>query len=182
MLGPRLALLCTGDFAEQAIALWAKSLAMGAELTTEEWAVAGELEAVFEAMYLMATADGELARDELLLLSQSLGAIISAGERRGGRRLELTLPLLKLGEVVERFSTALAASGLALRLEDVGRRLTSPESRDLALRLAAGVAFVDDFVAAGEMDALDTLARTLGFNHDDALRVLREAHAALAEA
>ncbi|MCC6898291.1 MAG: hypothetical protein IT377_04915, partial [Polyangiaceae bacterium] len=55
-------------------------------------------------------------------------------------------------------------------------------SRCLALRLAAGVAFVDDFVATAEMQALDALARALGFDHEDALRELKEAHAALVRA
>ncbi|MBI3202575.1 MAG: hypothetical protein HYZ29_13625 [Myxococcales bacterium] len=182
MLGQRLALLSTGEFPERAIALWARSLAIGAELSVEEWATAGELEAVFESMYLMAVADGEIARDEVLLLTQSLEAIISASERHGGSRFELTLPLLKLGEVLERFSSAVATSGVASRIDDVARRLVSAESRCLALRLAAGVAFVDDFVATAEMQALDALARALGFDHEDALRELKEAHAALMRA
>ncbi len=179
MLGPKLARLCTDDFARQAVSRWAKSLAMGAELSPEEWALAAEIEAVFEVMYLMAAADGELGKDELLLLSQSLEAIITASEREGGSRFELGLPLLKLGEILGRFSGALAAEGLAARIESVSERLSSESSRRFALSLAAGVAFVDDFVAEGEMQTLDRLASALGFHHDDALRVLREAHEAL---
>jgi hypothetical protein len=180
MLGPKLAGLCKDDFADGAIVHWARSLATGAELTPEEWAVASEVEAVFECMYLMAAADGDLGKDELLLLSQTLEAIISSSERAGGSRFELTLPLLKLGETLDRFSGLLAEHGLPRRIESVARRLVSAKSRALALSLAAGVAFVDDFVAEGEMESLDGLARALGFDHGDALRVLREAHTALA--
>jgi len=152
---------------------------MGAELTPEEWARAGEMEAVFEVMYLMAAADGEPSKDELLLLSQSLAAMITAAEGGGGSRFELGLPLLKLGEIVARFARKLEEAPLASRLEDVGRRLESPAARRLALSLAGGVAFVDDFVAEGEMHTLDRLAATLGFDHEDSLRVLREAHQVL---
>ena len=176
MLGPKLARLCTDDFAKQAVVDWARSLSMGAELTPEEWARAGEIEAVFEVMYLMAAADGELAKDELLLLSQSLGAIIEACESAGGSRYELSLVLLKLGDIVGRFASALSSEGLDARIGLLPSRLESASARRFALSLAAGVAFVDDFVAEGEMHALDRVAKALGFDHDDALRVLREAH------
>ncbi|GMV13881.1 MAG: hypothetical protein AMXMBFR56_21050 [Polyangiaceae bacterium] len=179
MLGPKLARLSADDFARRAVSCWAKSLAMGAELAPEERALAVEMEAVFEVMYLMAAADGELGKDELLLLSQSLEAIITASESAGGSRFELGLPLLKLGEILGRFGSALSADGLKARVASVAERLGSESSRRLALSLAAGVAFVDDFVADGEMRALDRLARALGFDHEDALRVLREAHGAL---
>lgn len=179
MLGPKLAGLCKDDFARGAIVLWARSLATGAELTPEEWSLATEVEAVFESMYLMAAADGDLGKDELLLLSQTLEAIITDCERAGSSRFELTLPLLKLGETLDRFAGLLTEQGLPRRIESVARRLASADGRAMALSLAAAVAFVDDFVAQGEMESLDGLARALGFDHADALRVLREAHTAL---
>lgn len=179
MLGPKLARLCADQSARQAVAVWARSLSSGAELTPEEWALASEIEAVFEVMYLMAAADGQLAQEELLLLTQSLEAIISAAEGAGGSRFELGLPLLRLDSILSRFASSLASAGLPARIERVAERLASGSARRLALSLAAGVAFVDDFVAEGEMRTLDQLAAALGFGHDDALRVLREAHEAL---
>lgn len=154
---------------------------MLAELTPEEWARAGEIEAVFEVMYLMASADGELGKDELLLLTASVQAIIEAGEKSGGSRYELGVVLLKLGDIIQRFGGSLEREGMDARIASMPSRLVGAPARRLALGLAAGVAFVDDFVAHGEMKTLDQLAEALGFDHEDALRVLREAHAALDE-
>lgn len=179
MLGPKLARLCSDEVSSRAVAVWARSLSMGAELTPEEWALASEMEAVFEVMYVMAAADGDLAEDELALLSQSLAAIIQASEERGASRFEVTLPLLKLGEILGRFESLLAQGGPSERLESVGRRILTRDGRRLALSLAAGVAFVDDFVAEGEMKTLDELARVLGLGHEEALATLREAQRAL---
>ncbi|MFO0564802.1 MAG: hypothetical protein U0263_04020 [Polyangiaceae bacterium] len=179
MLGPKLARLCTDDFALTAVRDWAKSLSLGAELSVEEWERAGEIEAAFEGMYLMAAADGDLSRDELLLLSASLQAILESTEARGVSRYELGVVLLKLSDIIAGFARALESDGIAARIRHVAGRVKSEPARRLALRMAAGVAFADDFVADGEIRTLDDLALALSFDHETALAELKAVHTAL---
>lgn len=179
MLGPRLAKLVTDDHAKVAIVGWAKSFVRVGDLNEVERDHAREVEAAFEAMYLMANADGDLAQDELALLSASLGSMVEACEGAGASRSELGLPVLKLGELISRFERRLAAEGMPARWRSVAERLVSVPSRRLAYRLAAGVAFADDFVAHGEVEALDALGEALGFAKDEALATLKEVHTAL---
>ena len=179
MLGPRLAKLVTDDYAMSAVVSWARSFVRTGDLNETERDQAREVEAAIEAMYLMATADGELAQAELALLSASVGAMVEACEGTGASRSELGLPVLKLGELIGRFERRLAAEGLPARWRSVTERLVSLPSRRLAFRLAAGVAFADDFVAHGEVESLDALAEALGFAKDEALSTLKEVHTAL---
>ena len=137
----------------------------------------GEIEAMLEAMYLMAASDGEVAPDELLQLSASLRAMLEAFQSAGSA--ETTLPLLKLNDTLAQFKTLLERDGLERRLEAVAQRLLTPESACLAFSLAAAVAFVDDFVDTGEANAIDKLANALGFKPEESQHLLREVHARL---
>ncbi|MEZ4225501.1 MAG: hypothetical protein R3B13_31400 [Polyangiaceae bacterium] len=136
---------------------------------------AASLEATLEAMYLMAASDGEVAQDELLHLSSSLKTMLEAF----GHSAELTLPLLHLNEILGSFHALLERDGLGPRLESVAERLQTPEARCLAFSLAAAIAFVDDFVAAGEADAIDQLAAALGLSPEESQHLMREVHARL---
>ncbi len=180
MLGPRLAQLVTDDHARRALVAYARSLVSGAELDPSERARADELRGALEAMYLMAAADGEIGTEELVLLTSSVQAMLESAEGRGLSRLELGLPLLKLDREVARCAEALEKDGLSPRLAEVARAITTPEARRLAFRLAAGVAFADDFVAHGEAEALDAFGDALGLSQDEQLGLLKEVHAALA--
>ncbi len=60
----------------------------------------------------------------------------------------------------------------------VGLSLESNGGRD-EFRLAAGVAFVDDFVANAEAAAIDTLAGALGLEKAASQAILRDVHEAL---
>jgi tellurite resistance protein len=179
MLGPDLARLVTDEYAQRAGAAYARSLVTGAEVSEGEWALARELEAVLEAMYLMASSDGELASDELMLLSSSMQAIVESSAKGVLSRAELALPALRLTETLGRFARSLSTEGLDTRISAVARRLKNDAAKRLAFRLAGGVAFVDDVVRPDEVAALDILGAALGFSSSEQLALLKEVHAAL---
>lgn len=173
MLGEGLVELIRQGSHEAAVRAYAKSLT-AQRLTDDERRLSGETEACIECMFLMAAADGEVANDERFLLSSSVRAMLEPFE--SGADAELGLPLLKLNERLERFSADLAREGLEARLQSVAARLGSPEARCLAFCLAAAVAFVDDFVAAAEADAIDRFADALSLGRDESQYLLREVH------
>ena len=59
------------------------------------------------------------------------------------------------------------------------RALSRIERGSDEFRLAAGVAFVDDFVANAEAAAIDTLAGALGLEKAASQAILRDVHEAL---
>ncbi|HMR80471.1 MAG TPA: hypothetical protein PKD61_35425 [Polyangiaceae bacterium] len=138
---------------------------------------AAEVEAMLEGMYLMAASDGEVASDELLQLSASLRAMLEAFQ--DGSAAETALPLFRLNETLAKFEQSLARDGVSARLEAIAAKLRTPEAACLAFSLAAAIAFVDDFVATGEADAIDQFAQALGFEPDESQHLLREVHARL---
>ncbi len=173
MLGERLAELIRSGSHEAAVRAYAKSLSQ-APLSEAERHLAQETEACIECMYLMAAADGEVASNERLQLSASVRAMIEPFDAGGAA--ELALPLLKLNEKIDEFSGLLTEQGLERRIASVAERLETPEARCLAFCLAAAVAFVDDFVAAGEVTTIDDFARALGLGPDESQYLLREVH------
>jgi tellurite resistance protein len=177
MLGDRLAELIRSGSHEGAVRAYAKSLGP-LPLSDDERALAEQAEACIECMYLMAAADGEVENQERMQLSASVRAMLEPFESGGGA--ELGLPLLKLNEAVERFAKDLEHEGMERRIQSVAARLGTPEARCLAFCLAAAVAFVDDFVAAGEATAIDDFARALGLGADESQYLLREVHERLA--
>jgi methylmalonyl-CoA mutase N-terminal domain/subunit len=177
MLGEQLAELIRSGSHEGAVRAYAKSLGP-LPLSDEERTLAAQTEACIECMYLMAAADGEVADQERMQLSASVRAMLEPFEVGGSA--ELGLPLLKLNEQLDRFAKHLASEGLEPRIASVAGRLGTPEARCLAFCLAAAVAFVDDFVAAGEATAIDDFARALGLGSDESQYLLREVHERLA--
>jgi hypothetical protein len=177
VFGARLAALVLGDRAKRAMIAYAKSSSSHAVLDESEAALARELGAAFEAMYLMAASDGKVAPEELMLLSQSISGMVD--EVAELTHAEAGLPILKLNEALARFARDLEAEGLERRLAAVAGALASPEARRLAFRLAAGVAFIDDFVANSEAAALDALGEQIGLAEEDRLALMREVHALL---
>ena len=174
MLGPKLVQLVTDGYSRRAGAAYARSQVSGAELSEEEEALARELEAALESMYLMATADGDLAQDELMLLSATLREILETCAGSDVSSAELGLPMFKLSETLEKFKRSLAAEGLDARLASVARRIKAPAGKSLAFRLAGGVAFVDEVVEPGEVASLDQLGEALGLSSREQLDLLRE--------
>jgi uncharacterized membrane protein YebE (DUF533 family) len=171
MLGEGLADLIRMGSHEQAVRAYAKSLT-AQPLSVEERRLASETEACIECMFLMAGADGEIANDERMMLSSAVRAMIEPFET--GADAELALPLFKLNERLDRFSSELSAEGLEQRIASVSARLGSQEARCLAFCLAAAVAFVDDVVAAGEVGVIEQFAAALGLGADESQYLLRE--------
>lgn len=174
MLGPKLASLVTDDYSRRAGAAYARSLVSGVELSEDDDTLSRELEAAIEAMYLMATADGKLGDDEMLLLSSSLQHILESCCEPSLSATELSLPMFKLSDTMGRFARALESEDIDTRIASVGRRLKTEAARRMAFRLAAGVAFVDELVEGDEVAALDTLGAALGFSSREQLDMLRE--------
>jgi hypothetical protein len=173
MLGEGLAELIRMGSHEDAVRAYAKSLT-AQPLSDAERRLADETEACIECMFLMAGADGEVATDERLMLSAAVRAMIEPFDT--GSDAELALPLFKLNEHVERFSSQLSEQGFERRIASVSARLGSQEARCLAFCLAAAVAFVDDVVASGEVGALETFATALGLGPDESQYLMREVH------
>ncbi len=178
MLGSELKKLVASDHARRAAIAYARSLSLSGA-SGDEVSLARELEGAIEGMYLMAAADGDVADDELLQLTASIQSILEASEQEGGSRAELGLPLLRLDRELSKFREALERDGLEARIQSVGERVQSDEGRALAYRLAAGVAFVDDFVADEESDALSRLGNALSLSQERTLVLMQEVHRAL---
>jgi hypothetical protein len=173
VLGSKLVELVSDGYSRRAGAAYARSLVSGAELSAEEEMLAREL------MYLMASADGDLAADELMLLSSTLRDILETCVGEQASSAELGLPMLKLNETLEKFARSLAAEGLDARVASVARRIKAPAGKSLAFRLAGGIAFVDHVVEPGEVASLDQLGDALGFSSREQLELLRELLAVL---
>jgi uncharacterized tellurite resistance protein B-like protein len=128
-----------------------------------------ELLAIVEVMFLMAAVDGEISSDEIQELRASMHALEDMQEV-GGVGLE---------EVMKDLAQKLETDGWKARLEDAASRIRAPEARQFAFQLAAGVAFVDDFVAHAEAAAIDSLAKAFGFTREESQMLLQEVHETL---
>ncbi|HHH30999.1 MAG TPA: hypothetical protein ENK57_22005 [Polyangiaceae bacterium] len=125
-----------------------------------------ELLAIVELMFLMAAVDGEVADDELQELQASVHAL---SDMEAVDPPELTSTITGLTERLE-------AEGWKARLEDAASRVRAPDAKEFAFQLAAGVAFVDDFVAHSEAAAIDALARALDLGKAQSQALLRDLH------
>lgn len=129
-----------------------------------------ELLAIIELMYLMAAVDGDIADEEIQELRASVIALGDIEAIDGG--IDLNLVMDDLGQKLER-------EGWRARLTAACRRIRAPEARSFAFQLAAGVAFVDDFVAHAEAAAIDSLAQALELPKEESQHLLRDVHASL---
>ena len=128
-----------------------------------------EFEATLEAMFLMAAVDGIIQKEEVEQLAASFQAIVDMYHVKG----------LELQSLLDKFNEKLARDGWRARLEAVAQRITSPDSRAFAFRLAAGVAFVDDHVAHAEAAAIEALSGALGLAKDESQEILDDVHGEL---
>ena len=83
---------------------------------------------------------------------------------------------MNLGKALEELGARLSRDGWKGRLDSLAPRLPTRESRAFALRLAAGVAFVDDNVVHAEAAAIDALCAALGIAADESQVILGEVH------
>jgi hypothetical protein len=128
-----------------------------------------ELRATIEVMFLMAAVDGDVSEVELNQLRASVEAIVDIQAVRG----------LALDELVEQLRERLAAEGWKRRLTEAAARIHTEEGKAFAFRLAAAVAFIDDFVAHAEAAAIDSLANALDLPRHVAEELLRDVHETL---
>jgi tellurite resistance protein len=109
-----------------------------------------------EAMYLVMAADGRLNDRERITLRGALRSL-TAG----------VLGTSAMESMLSEFERLLAAQGLELRLDDVASRIYGePEDRELALVLAATVAFADDRTDSAEQRTIEALSERLGVGRE----------------
>jgi len=123
-----------------------------------------ESEAIVEIMFLVAAVDGHVAEEELAQLGTSTRELVAAG----------VVAEVDPDALVPELRARFAAEGWHSRLHAAARALRAPEAKRLAFRLGAGVAFVDDNVAAAEAAALDSLAKALDLDSEEAHALLVE--------
>jgi len=128
-----------------------------------------ELRATVELMFLMAAVDGEVSDVELAQLRASVEAIVDIEK----------IPDLDLDGLIAELGDKLDAEGWTARLRNAAAGIRSDEGKAFAFRLAAAVAFVDDFVAHAEAAAIDSLGHALGIEKEAALGLLRDVHETL---
>jgi hypothetical protein len=168
-LRTRLRKIATGTTVAEAIESYLKSVDAGEGGTDEEKQQVEELLATIEVMFLMAAVDGNVADDEVEQLRASLEALVDTK----------SLPRLDLDRTLSDLAIKLAKQGWSSRLHDATRRIVTKDGRAFAFRLAAGVAFVDDFVAHAEAAAIDALGTALGMDKRDTQAILEDVHETL---
>ncbi len=166
-LDDKLGELASGMSVDDAIEAYLARLAdagtTSAELSAEA-AARAQSEAVVEIMFLVAAVDGEVAELELDQLRKSVRELASVG----------VLAAVEPDALIPTLADRLASEGWSARMHAASAALTAPEVRQLAYRLGAGVAFVDDHVESAEAAALDSLAKTFGLSDDESHAILVE--------
>lgn len=109
-----------------------------------------KVEALVEAMFLAATADGELASEEMLQFTATLGALTDKafdGEA--------------VAAMLETLTRRVREEGRQARLAAIAQRLPEPKTRETALILAAAITASDGDIKSTENDLLADLAEAL---------------------
>jgi len=115
-----------------------------------------------EAMYLMMSADGEVAPQEREVLSGAMRNL--SGNALDGELVE---------KLLERAEAHAEEQGRDSRLRQVIESLSHDKARaEVAFVLAAAIAFADDTIADEENEMLDTLAEGLGIDESRADELL----------
>jgi tellurite resistance protein len=122
-----------------------------ASLSLEESVAEGPF--ILEAVFLMAAADGDVSPDEIERFADSVASIVSGAAEADVERM------------LSEMNALLEEEGWDRRARAVTAALKGKPGAELAFRLAAAVAFVDDSVVEGESHALDEMASGLGLSH-----------------
>ena len=141
----------------------------GEEIDPEEERRA-ELMAIVEVMFVMAAVDGEVSEEELGELNASVRALVDIDALERSVIVET---------VIYELSTRLERDGWRTRLREAAAQIRAPEVRSFAFQLAAGVAFVDDFVAHAEAAGIDALTKAFEMTEEESQFLLRMVHASL---
>src|SRR5438552_580544 len=106
-----------------------------------------KLEALIEAMYLAASADGEFSDDER---KHFVASVESLTDRRlSGERLD---------QLVDTIAKAVESAGRASRLASVKVRLTDARMRKVALSMAIRMMAVDGIIRTSERELILEMA------------------------
>jgi len=122
-----------------------------------------KLEALIEAMYLAAAADGEFSPVERAHFLKSIESLTT------GR-----LPTARLAQLVSEASDALAREGREARLLSVKNRLPDRGSRRVALSMAIQVTAADGIIRVSERELIMDTAQVLEIDRDEASNLVSE--------
>jgi uncharacterized tellurite resistance protein B-like protein len=134
----------------------------GASNAEDLAAIEAEYGPLCEAMYLMMSADGEIAKEELDVLRGALRNLSG-----------VVLDEDRIEQLLRRAKANADAHGRDGRLTEVIAELASDKARaEVAFVLAAAIAFADDTIADEENETLDTIAEGLGIDETRADELL----------
>ncbi len=124
-----------------------------------------KVEALVEAMFLAATADGEFAPEEGLQFSATISALTD-------KKLDQDAIFRLIG----RLSTQLKADGRNERLRAIASRLPEGKPRETAIILAAAITASDGQVQGSENDLVADMAEALGVDPGRAIELVQKVH------
>jgi tellurite resistance protein len=130
-----------------------------------EGAPALVVDALLEAMFLMAVADGVVQEEEI---------------RQFARSCERLLGDVTEGDVEGMFMAwagGLAEDGWEARMRSISGTVAGTDLAELAFRLAVALAVVDDRLVREEADGIEIMAQALGIDPERSRRIVREVHA-----
>jgi tellurite resistance protein len=126
-----------------------------------------KVDALIEAMFLAATADGEFAPEEALQFTATVEAL---SDRAWPRDV--------LAKRLEELKTLLRKEGRPARIAQVAARLPAGKGRETALILAAAITASDGVVVGEENDLLADLVDALGIEQDRAISLIQKVQTA----
>lgn len=127
--------------------------------------VSVELEALIEAAYLVAVADGRVSEAERRRLVERVGEV--TGGRFSAHHIE---------GMLDQAAERVMGDGAPARAEAIAEVLTDPDLRRAALLVACAVAWLDGGVGQREGLALQALARAFDIPIAEMHQILSEAH------
>ena len=127
-----------------------KTLAASKPMKAAEIAQAQQLSAMFEAVFLVAAADGAVTDPEVAELAELLV------ELTDGQIADSDLEVM-----MAQCARSLERDGFAGRVAQVARRLDDPDARRAAFVMAVGVAHIDGQIDSAERLVWDSLAKAL---------------------
>ncbi len=122
----------------------------------------GVIEALLEAMFLMAIADGEVCEEEI---------------RQFARSCERLLGEITEGDVEGMFlqwASLVAEEGWERRMRAIAGAAAGTPLAEPAFRLSVAIALADERVASEEVDGIDLMAQALGIDPGRSQEIMRE--------
>lgn len=124
-----------------------------------------KVEALVEAMFLAATADGEFAPEESMQFTATIGALTD-------KKLDPDT----VSRLIGKLSQQLKTEGRQARLASIAARLPLGKARETAVILAAAITASDGEVKSSENDLVADLADALGVDPGRAVELVQKVH------